>query len=298
MPSDQQRESLSHFSRRASEWRDFAEGRTERFNVSAARHRAVLEGCGDLSDGKRFLDVGCGAGQLVLEMSRRGHLSRGIDFSPEMIALCRAAAEATRVHAEFVCESVFETKWPEPSYDVVSAQGLIEYLSPAEMDGLVRILGDKLEAGSRLFLGTRNRLFNLFSINAYTQLELALGTERRLLEESILLASDLPWEELKLTLLEMPIIDRKAGAHPQTGTIEVGTRHQYTPGELAVMLRAVGFDLIRMFPIHYHSFAPGIALPGIASLHLHIATEVDQNGGPDQRLVPQSSSCVLQFIKV
>jgi 2-polyprenyl-3-methyl-5-hydroxy-6-metoxy-1,4-benzoquinol methylase len=298
VPSDQQRESLSHFSRVAADWRDFADGRTERFNVSAARHRAVLVGCGDLDGAKRFLDIGCGAGQLVIEMSRRGHTSRGIDFSPEMITLCVAAAEAAHVNAEFNCESVFDTRSLDSSCDVVSAQGLIEYLSPVELNVFLKMLGDKLGANSRLFLGTRNRLFNLFSLNAYTQLELTLGTERRLLDESLLLASGAPWGEVRSKLLEIPIIEQKASSHPRTGAIEVGTRHQYTPAELAVMLRGVGFDLVRMFPIHYHAFAPGMLTGAIASLHAQIAAQVDEHGGPDHRLVPQSSSSVLQFVKV
>jgi 2-polyprenyl-3-methyl-5-hydroxy-6-metoxy-1,4-benzoquinol methylase len=298
VPSDQQRESLSHFSRRAAEWRDFADGRTERFNVSAARHRAVLAGCAELGEAKCFLDVGCGSGQLVIEMSRRGHVSRGIDFSPEMIALCVAAAKDAQVNAQFACESVFDTRWLEPSPDVVSAQGLIEYLSPDELSAFLQMLRDKLAADTRLFVGTRNRLFNLFSLNSYTELELSLGTERRLFDEAIVLASEAPWEEIKARLLEMPLIEQKAAAHPRTGAIEVHTRHQYTPAELAVMLREVGFDLERIFPIHYHAFAPGSLTGGIRSLHLQIAAQVDERGGPDHRLVPQSSSAVLQFVKV
>lgn len=49
---------------------------------------AMLAMIGDV-DEKNVLDLGCGAGQLSLELTRRGALVTGVDVSPSMIELAR-----------------------------------------------------------------------------------------------------------------------------------------------------------------------------------------------------------------
>ena len=54
-----------------------------------------------LAPGQRVLDVGCGPGRHVLELTRRGVLALGIDASPEFLALAKAAARDEGLPARF-----------------------------------------------------------------------------------------------------------------------------------------------------------------------------------------------------
>jgi 2-polyprenyl-3-methyl-5-hydroxy-6-metoxy-1,4-benzoquinol methylase len=297
MDSDQQKQTLAYFSGHADRWREFSSGQTDHFNVSAARHAAVLDGCATLPPGRRFLDVGCGAGQLVLDMARRGHEAIGNDFSQPMIDMCRQDATAAMLDATFECASVFDLPAPAKPYDVISAQGFIEYISPDEMTRFFRLIADYLSPGGYAFIGSRNRLFNLFSLNAYTRLELSLGVEKRLLTEALVLTEDLSVPDLSVRLLELPPIGVHPKSHPTTGRIEVAVRFQYTPAELLGLLDPLGLKLARIYPVHYHAF-PILALKDqVKEWNQHMACLVGAAAARDHKLVPQASSFVLHLSK-
>ena len=58
--------------------------------------QAGLEALGDVA-GERVLDLGCGAGDTALALARAGAEVTGIDVSPDLIALARAADARGRV---------------------------------------------------------------------------------------------------------------------------------------------------------------------------------------------------------
>lgn len=86
----------------------------------------------------RFLDVGCGSGQLVINVASRGIEAEGSDFFDEM--------------AQFF----------NRCYDM-------------------------LRPGGYLVVGSRNRLFNIFSLNEFTTLEVSLGIMNVLLSKAVAL---------------------------------------------------------------------------------------------------------------
>jgi SAM-dependent methyltransferase len=64
------------------------------FESSAAEYRMLLQLLGGLRPGSRVLDIGCGCGQIALELMDRldgGGRYEGWDISPEAIAWCRKA---------------------------------------------------------------------------------------------------------------------------------------------------------------------------------------------------------------
>lgn len=289
--SAQQVQTLSFFDRVSTEWRLKAEGKVPQVNVIAQRnscaHRIQASTPGIVS----MLDLGCGTGELVLEMAEKGVRATGIDFAPEMIRACEQKREAKSVAgADFHCRSVFDYNAASESEDLISALGLIEYISPTELIKLLHICYRALRPGGALVLGSRNRLFNLFSLNTYTEMELALGALEKLTREAISLGTS---ETLELFFanahanvpLPQPVM------HARTG-IEVNLRYQYTPLELAAMVRETGLNPMGLFPIHYHAMPPAAAAKR-EETHVAFSNFMFETGGQDHRLVPFSSSFVL-----
>jgi ubiquinone/menaquinone biosynthesis C-methylase UbiE len=85
-----------------------------------------------LSTGMRCLDLGCGGGNVTLEMARRvGPAGQvvGVDIDEVKLGLARqVAAEQNLANVEFRRMNVYE--WSEPdSYDVVHCRHVLQHLS-------------------------------------------------------------------------------------------------------------------------------------------------------------------------
>ncbi len=75
---------------------------------------------------KKHLDVGCGPGDLAFESSKLTKKTIGIDFAKNMTNL--AKIKFKRKNLVYLNKSFFSFK-PEISFDCISANGFIEYLS-------------------------------------------------------------------------------------------------------------------------------------------------------------------------
>ena len=87
-------------------------------------------------------------------------------------------------------------------------------------------------------------------------------------------------------------IDPQPDHHPVTG-IPVETRYQFTPADLICRLRRCGLTARTLYPVHYHGFPPAIKAEHVET-HREIAMVAAQIGLRDHRLVPFSSSFVLE----
>jgi 2-polyprenyl-3-methyl-5-hydroxy-6-metoxy-1,4-benzoquinol methylase len=286
--SIQQSETLFFFDRTADDWRRNAEGKPAQVNVIAQRNRCVHHIQEAHPHARSILDVGCGTGELVVEMAKKGLQATGVDFAPEMIRACEELRTRLGVRAQFTCCSIFDHEAADESQDLVSALGFIEYISAAQLTELLRLARRILRPDGILALGSRNRLFNLFSLNEYTQIEMNLGTMDALLREAIAIGRAENCETFLRNAVVAPTLPQPEN-HPNTG-IGVSVRYQYTPAELASVLRATGFDPIVVYPVHYHAMPPSVAkrLPEAHVTFANWAFELQ-----DHRLTPSSSSFVI-----
>jgi len=288
--SPQQAQTFSFFDTTSAEWRMKAEGRMQRVNVIAQRNACVHRVQQALRS-ESLLDVGCGTGELVVEMARKGVHATGIDFAPEMIRACeekRRAEDAEK--ARFHCCSVFDYRAEDESEALVSALGFIEYISPAELRDFLAFTRRVLRQGGALAVGSRNRLFNLVSFNDYTAMEASLGTHEALMNEAMAFAGGAGIEEI-----HSPDLPRPA-THPRT-RIDVATRHQYTPGELAALIRDAGLAPEAIYPVHYHAMPPAAA-DSLKHVHIDFADRIFETAPEERRLLPFSSSFVLAARKL
>jgi 2-polyprenyl-3-methyl-5-hydroxy-6-metoxy-1,4-benzoquinol methylase len=291
----QQKQTRQYFQSVADDWQNQSVNLDGTYSVIDGRNSVVLEAVDAADTVSRFLDVGCGTGQLVIDVAKRDIEAEGIDFADEMIIKCEENKKAAGVSANFIKGSFFDVALNENSYDVISAQGLIEYLSPEEMTALFNRCFKLLRAKGSLVVGSRNRLFNAVSLNEYTLLEADFGTLDVLIRESVALQTSTSQEEAFEALRQFERIDPQPKVHPIT-RIAVDTRYQYTPADLIYRLRGCQFKPKTIFPVNYHGLSPSIK-EDQPELFSQLAQNVASFGVRDQRLVPFSSTFVLELQK-
>ena len=293
--TSQQRQAREYFDKAADDWRRKAE-ETDSFSVGVIRQRneCVLRASRRVPTGGCFMDIGCGTGELTLEMASRNFDSIGLDFAPGMIELCQRKAASTS-NAQFVQASFFDFPTKRNSFDILSAQGFIEYISAEELKEFLTKTFMMLRPGGLLVLGSRNRLFNLFSLSAYTELELKLGVVSDLLQEALALATAANHlaaiAELRNLCKAYPLVS----SHPITG-IGVDTRHQYSPSELIRLSESVGYCIEAITPVHYHAFCVPFS-QSRKDLYVPLSEAIYAEAPEDHRLVPYSSTFVITALK-
>jgi SAM-dependent methyltransferase len=98
---------------------------------------------------KRFLDVGCGAGGLLEQMSAQGWSCTGIDISPTAVAVARKALPGVAVE-----QATLATFKSDAPFALISMQHVLEHL-PNPVAGLARCR-QLLEPGGALIVAVPN----------------------------------------------------------------------------------------------------------------------------------------------
>ncbi len=295
MAKKQQAQTLDYFKKHAGEWKEKAISDSEqRFNVIKYRNQYVLDVIVSRAVTRSVLDIGCGTGDLVCDIAEMGIPATGIDFSDEMIDIARNEARLRDLpEAVFTCQSIFDYDFSSNMYDVIAANGFVEYISYGERDRFFELAYQGLNPGGSLVIGSRNRLFNLFSLNSYTEKEISQGTADQLLEEAVAIASTS--DITQLVDLETAPLQPMDTEHTDTG-IGVTTRYQYTPVQLMRLLSASGFSVRQIFPVHIHGVNP--AFKGLhPEVHFSIAMLLQGYGYDHSSLIPYSSTFMVHALK-
>lgn len=287
----QQAEALHYFREYADDWHRKALFTAQtKVNVIQQRNGYVLQVIQDRTVTETALDVGCGTGDLVCDIARQGIEATGVDFAAEMIEIAQSKAQQQGLDAaRFYCTSIFDFDLSDRCYDVVSANGFIEYISLAELDQFLSLTYRALKPGGSLVMGSRNRLFNIFSLNHYTTTEVDQEHISLLIREAIALSSGPMLSELA-NLETVPVQDVNT-EHVYTG-IDVTTRYQFTPVQLMHMLRARGFETKQIYPIHIHGVSPRFKQQ-YPQVHTGIANLLQAYADHELTLTPYSSSFML-----
>ncbi len=100
------------------------------------------------------LDVGCGTGEHVLYLARRGHEAWGIDSAPLAIEKAKQKSTERGVHATFVVADAFELRLLDRTFDTVIDSGLFHVFAPELRPRFIASLDYVLSrGGTYLMLG-------------------------------------------------------------------------------------------------------------------------------------------------
>ncbi len=295
MTTKQQQEALAYFSSHAADWRSKAEGKKHgKVNVIEQRNGFVLQVAQENPQTASFLDVGCGTGELACAVAALGIPTTGVDYAPEMVDLAtQKAADEGIDGISFVCSSVFDFDMASDGYDLIAANGFVEYLSVAETDAFFGLAQAALRPGGSLVVGSRNRLFNLFSMNAYTLQEIEAGDVESLLRESIAWTTA---QGLSSVLGGPAAPVQVPGTEHATTGIDVTARFQFTPLQLTGMLEKHGFTIEEVYPVHVHGVTPAFGKEH-APVHVSVANLLQSHARHEVRMLPHASSFMLHVRK-
>lgn len=300
METNQQKETQSYFDAFAKDWKQKAQGeKLHKVNVISQRNGYVLEVIRSRSENIKTLDVGCGTGELVHDIARMGIHAVGVDFANEMIKEADEVAKKENLStAEFHTGSIFEFPIADESLDVISANGFIEYISHEQLNTFMANSYKQLRKNGSLVFGTRNRLFNIVSMNQYTLDEIDSNNLEKLTRESVKVATiSSPSELLGVETVDLEPATRK---HTNTGGIKVTTRFQFTPAQLVKMLHAHGYTVKELCPVHIHGVSPVFAADH-KEAHFNISNLLSDITNKEKhnryKVIPYASSFMVHAVK-
>jgi ubiquinone biosynthesis O-methyltransferase len=110
----------------------------------------ILDMLGDVS-GREVLDVGCGDGELAVELARHGAVVTGIDTSGAMIAAANTRAKQQDQAIDFAVAAAEQLPFPAERFNVVTAITILCFVEDA--NPVFREIARVLRPGGRLVIG-------------------------------------------------------------------------------------------------------------------------------------------------
>jgi SAM-dependent methyltransferase len=114
------------------------------------QRRLILTLLGDIR-GRNVLDIGCGDGDLAVELWRRGAAVTGIDASPQMVEAARAKAKLEGADISFMAGDAANIPFDRQRFDVVVAVTILCFVANAAH--VFREIARVLRPGGVLVIG-------------------------------------------------------------------------------------------------------------------------------------------------
>lgn len=121
------------------------------------RAGAVLADLAPFQAGDLLLDVGCGAGGMMIAAARQGIEAVGVDIALRWLVIARKHLESYGLEARLVCADAEALPFADGGFTHVAAVDVVEHAR--DPDALVAECGRQLAEGGRLWISATNRLW-------------------------------------------------------------------------------------------------------------------------------------------
>lgn len=121
------------------------------------RAGVVLADLAPFQAGDRLLDVGCGAGGMMVAAARQGVEAVGLDIALRWLVIARKHLEGLGLDACLVCADAEALPFADGGFTHVAAVDVVEHAR--DPDALVAECGRQLAVGGRLWISATNRLW-------------------------------------------------------------------------------------------------------------------------------------------
>jgi len=292
--SKQQKQVKNVFEKLAEKWAKKAKSsKINSINVIKQRNDFVIKPAAKfLKKNDKVLDVGCGTGDLVIDLHKLKFDAYGIDFSKSMIK--KAVSRATKQgidRKKFRTVSFFDYE-PDSKFRLIAANGFIEYISEEEFVKFIKKSYSMLDKKGFLVFSSRNRLFNLFSHNNYTRSEIRTSSSNELLRECILFNKIKNFQEALKQNFKSGLKTNLKYHEREGSDILVDTRFQYTPFQIINLLKKYKFKPVELLPIHIHVF-PINTRNNPPRLHDYVSNYIQNQKHIPIQFILQSSSFMI-----
>ncbi len=222
------------------------------YPTAPERMRVTLEVLKD-KEGLNIIDLGCGAGQLVIELAKQGHRAYGVDFSQTMIDM--ANENNTEYERALFCCMNLEDITIKERYDVVIALGIIYHFK----DDMFIDLAHRLLKKNGLFIvSCRNKLFNMTHPNWKMIEDIKDGSALKSIKEIQSIPKDkIPIKIVREMMSDWWHIDTTISTK-SLPNYKTGRTHysQHTPEHIKKACAKHGFKHLGFYGIHPHIISP------------------------------------------
>ena len=107
--------------------------------------------------GEKIADLGCGWGNVSLELQGRGFDVTSLDYSYKSIDICKKTATKLGLDpSKFFCRDATDTRFCGASFDLVYCVDFVEHIYSSVYDNLLREVCRILKAGGKFIIYTPN----------------------------------------------------------------------------------------------------------------------------------------------
>ena len=93
----------------------------------ADRRASYFIQVGDITGGKKVLEIGCGTGEFTKRIASSGAIITAIDISPDLLEIAREMAP--NVNVSFQVQNVGKLDFEDGSFDVVIGSSILHHLN-------------------------------------------------------------------------------------------------------------------------------------------------------------------------